>query len=230
MSKRSTGVDEVALRLKQRAAHEARKLKVGAYKAVRSHQRDWLGLGPAAFEMWSKRKQTTTAPYIPPEWRLGPKPDPQTTSKVGVVVHVYYPELAGQLAEELKAIPVPFDVFVTNASDEDIPQEMFEVGNAAAVLVLPVENQGRDLAPLAYLANAGYLDPYDLLLKVHTKRSEWREDHETLQGSGSDWREDLLGSLLGDRENVEKILERFARDPGLGSLTEIGRASCRERV
>ena len=221
MNTGSKGPNEVVLRLKQRAAHEARKLKVGAYKAVRSRQRDWLGLGPAAFEMWSKRKQTATAPYIPPEWRLLPKPA-ATTSKIGVVVHVYYPELLGQIAKELQTIPAPFDVFVTNASGTEISAETFKVGNAQSVLVLPVENHGRDLAPLAYLANSGYLDPYDVLLKVHTKHSQWREDHATLEGSGSEWRENLLESLLGSTGNVEDILGRFASEPGLGSLTAPG--------
>ncbi len=40
--------------------------------------------------------------------------------------------------------------------------------------MLEVENRGRDILPLVSLVNAGYLDPYHVILKVHTKRSQWR--------------------------------------------------------
>lgn len=222
MARQIDEVRKLPLRLRQRGAHELRRLKVGAYEAVRSKQANWLGLGPAAFEKWSHRRQTTTSVYVPPQWRTAAKPDPDTRMRVAVVIHVYYVDLVDEIVEQLRHLPVGFDVFVTNASGEELRAERFAVGHASQVLVLPVENRGRDIAPLAYLANAGYLDPYDLLLKVHTKRSEWREDHEVLEGSGGQWRDDLLGSLLGSEANVKQILSRFASDPGLGSLTAPG--------
>ena len=56
------------------------------------------------------------------------------------------------------------------------------MGRVRNVRVLDVENRGRDILPLVGLVNAGYLDPYHVVLKVHTKRSEWRADHELSTG------------------------------------------------
>ena len=60
-----------------------------------------------------------------------------------------------------------------------------------------VANHGRDIWPMVQVVNAGVLDPYELVLKVHTKRSEWRAAHQELAGSGEQWRSELIGSLLG---------------------------------
>ena len=78
------------------------------------------------------------------------------------------------------------------------------------------------LWPLVQLANAGLLDPYDLVLKVHTKRSAWRDEHRGLPGTGRSWRERLLSDLLGERANVEGVLEAFRQTPDLGILTGNG--------
>ena len=90
-------------------------------------------------------------------------------------------------------------------------------------VILGVENRGRDLWPLAQLVNAGLLDSYDLVVKVHTKRSQWREAHRPLAGTGGSWRSDLLAALLGDVERTcDAILDAFERTPDLGIVTADG--------
>jgi lipopolysaccharide biosynthesis protein len=75
---------------------------------------------------------------------------------------------------------------------------------------------------MVQVVNAGVLDPYELVLKLHTKRSEWRQENDDLSGSGADWRLTLMQNLLGGRENVEFILNAFAEDPDLGVVTADG--------
>ena len=73
------------------------------------------------------------------------------------------------------------------------------------------------------LVNAGLLDPYQLILKVHTKRSDWREDHADLPGTGDAWRDRLLGDLLGDAANVRADpATRSPTTPDLGLVTGDG--------
>ena len=72
------------------------------------------------------------------------------------------------------------------------------------------------------MVNAGFLDGYDLVVKVHTKRSDWRAAHAQLTGTGAHWRGELLSQLLGDRSNVEAILEAFDGQPRLGLVTADG--------
>ena len=117
---------------------------------------------------------------------------------------------------------MPFDLIVTNSSGSAVTIDPERVPGASAIVVLDVENRGRDILPLVSLVNAGLLDAYHLILKVHTKRSDWREDHADLPGTGAAWRDRLLGDLLGDAANVRAIIDAFATTPDLGLVTGDG--------
>ena len=74
-----------------------------------------------------------------------------------------------------------------------------------------------DIAPFLSVINELILqgdDSCELILKIHTKKS--------LKVSGASkgqrWRQGLLEGLLGNRENVARILERFREDPALNLL------------
>ncbi len=140
---------------------------------------------------------------------------------MAVAMHVFYPELLPELLAQLAAITVPFDLIVTNSSDQaltlgDLP------ASVRNLRILEVENHGRDIYPLLATVNSGLLDPYELVLKVHTKKSAWREAHSELRGSGEQWKRGFYGALLDSPANVESILSAFAEDPSLGVVTADG--------
>lgn len=141
---------------------------------------------------------------------------------LAVVMHVHFPELVDELLERLSAIPVPFDLFVTDSSGSLTSVDVSSLPLARGVTLAPVVNRGRDILPLITLVNDGVLDSYELILKVHTKKSAWRDEREDLSGSGTEWRGSFLDSLLPDRAGVESILAAFADDPSLGILTASG--------
>lgn len=175
---------------------------------------------PLDFVAWVERRLERNAVAFPNEWT---EVEPfQRPSRVAVLLHVFYPELVPELVRELAAIPVEFDLIVTNASGAALNPDLSAVPNLRNHIVLEVENHGRDIWPMVQVANSGSLDTYELVLKVHTKRSEWRAEHSVLAGTGEQWRAGLLGSLLGDRENVEAVLSAFAEDPDLGIVTAAG--------
>jgi len=138
--------------------------------------------------------------------------------RVAVVVHVHYPELLPGLVERLHAVPEPFDLVVTVTEGVDVEVDTSALDLVRRVVVLPIENRGRDVLPLVSVVNAGLLDGYDAVLKVHTKRSAWRADHEALQGSGADWRDELLDAVLGDRDQVARVIEAL-RHTDAGMVT-----------
>ena len=176
---------------------------------------------PADFAAWVERGISGMGGF-PNSWRTRRDIPIASPSRVAVVLHVHYPELVDGILERLRSIPVPFDLIVTNSSGGSIIVDPRHVPGACAILVLDVENHGRDILPLVSLANAGLLDPYQLILKVHTKRSVWRGDHLELPGTGDAWRDRLLGDLLGDAANVRMILDAFATTPDLGLVTGDG--------
>ncbi len=180
-----------------------------------------LGSGSATFSRWMERSSERFARGYPDAWdREDMRLD--APARLGIVLHVFYPDLLGEILRGLAAVPVAFDLIVTNASGTALDITTSSLPQAKSVRILNVENRGRDLWPLAQIVNAGILDPYDLILKLHTKQSAWRDDHEQLPGSGSAWRQALLASLLGGTDNIKSILTAFAVTPELGMVTADG--------
>jgi lipopolysaccharide biosynthesis protein len=174
----------------------------------------------AAFDEWVRRLDAGRPVLYPPSWRSYGRLVIEQPARVAVLMHVHFPELVGELIEQLGTIPVPFDLIVTNSSGADL--EIRPVAGMRNCRVLPVPNHGRDIWPTVAAVNSGVLDPYLLILKVHTKKSAWREEHAELAGDGATWRAGFLEQLLGDRANVEQILSAFRADPGLGVVTADG--------
>ncbi|MCS5716612.1 glycoside hydrolase family 99-like domain-containing protein [Herbiconiux sp. CPCC 205763] len=176
---------------------------------------------PASFGVWAANRTNRLKALYPGEWKKQFTAKP-TTSRIAVVVHVYYVDLLPQIVESLAALPVQFDLIVTNSSGEPLEIDMNTMPNLDRLQVFDIANHGRDILPLVSVVNAGLLDDYELVFKVHTKKSAWREGHTELSGSGEQWRESFFSELVGSVENVTRVLDEFASDPSLGILTSAG--------
>jgi lipopolysaccharide biosynthesis protein len=173
------------------------------------------------FEDWVGRRAQRGGGF-PDAWRAHPGLPFAQPARVAVLLHVFYPELVEQLLGRLRALPVAFDLIVTDATGSELRPDLTGLPRLRNHVVLPVENRGRDLWPAVQVVNAGLLDPYELVLKVHTKRSPWRADHPVLSGTGDEWRQSLLDGLLADVEQVQRLLDAFAAEPDLGIVTADG--------
>lgn len=180
---------------------------------------------PAGFDAWVARAANGRPTLFPAGWRSDDL-ELAEPSRVAVLLHVHFPELVAELLEQLDLLPVPVDLIVTNSSGAPLTIE--PRGNVRHVRVLDVENHGRDIWPTVAVVNAGLLDPYLLVLKIHTKKSAWRDDHAELAGSGSGWRAGLLEQLIGSAQNVEAILSAFRSNPAIGVVTADGSVLGRE--
>ena len=124
-----------------------------------------------------------------------------------VVVHVYYPEVWEEFAETLRRVPFDFDLYVTltwRGAESVALQAGIEAAFPGA-RVVPLRNHGRDIFPFLHLVNSGWLDGYQAVCKLHTKKSPHRTD-------GEDWRRHLVGGIL-EGEGLELRLKRFKADP-----------------
>ena len=108
-----------------------------------------------------------------------------------MVAHVFYHDLWDEIADQLAGSGIAFDLFVTvtdkgEETDELIPRIAARFPRAR---ILRYPNRGRDVLPFVHLVNAGVLDGYRAVCKVHTKRSPHRED-------GDHWRRHLIAGIL----------------------------------
>jgi lipopolysaccharide biosynthesis protein len=177
-------------------------------------------VGPADFREWVGRRSDKLRYTSLRGWE--PLARDEDSPVLAVVVHVFYVDLLPEILDSLKTIPVPFDLLLTNASGGLVEPDVSELPLARSVRVFDVDNHGRDILPLVLLVNAGLLDGYEIVCKVHTKKSPWREEHDVLGGSGEAWRSGFLEGLFGSRTNVERILSTFATDRTVGSITTPG--------
>jgi hypothetical protein len=151
------------------------------------------------------------------EWRLArdrrTKAIPRYTGQIGVFVHIFYDDLADEIAARLVAVPYQFKVYVsTNNMDkkEKIESSFRQFGIEAIVKVFP--NRGWDIAPFA-LGFADEIRNHEICLKLHAKRSR-----QSAISFGVRWRNFLMSGLLGDARNISRIVESFVTHPKLGIL------------
>lgn len=127
-------------------------------------------------------------------------------ARYAVVAHVYYPDIWQEFEAQLQALDIDFDLFVTITYRGDQSDALADEIRAAfpGVTILPVANRGRDILPFMHLVNAGALDGYEAICKIHTKKSPHRED-------GDHWRQHLVGGILPET-GLAQMLETFVAD------------------
>jgi lipopolysaccharide biosynthesis protein/SAM-dependent methyltransferase len=136
-------------------------------------------------------------------------------ARIAAVVHLYYPEVWFELREALDSISEPFDLFVsvTESVAECAIRQIESDFPMANIIVFG--NHGRDILPFFTFAATGVLNKYDLVCKLHGKRTLHRPD-------GDSWRQALLGGILRDKSLVQRIIASFEADPDLGIVVADG--------
>lgn len=134
---------------------------------------------------------------------------PVFSGQVAVVAHVFYPELLGEIVRCHSFLPQGSGLIVTTpaAKARIVGDLLAGVANAEVVVV---ENRGRDIAPFVRLLDEGFLDGYDAVLKLHTKRSPHLRD-------GDIRRRLLFAALAGSRRRVARVLALF-EEPVTGAV------------
>ena len=140
------------------------------------------------------------------------RPDPSTLGciqdelkdkKVGVFLHIFYPELAETIATYLKNIPSSIDIFISTKEDSVEPLKTIfaRVDNAHKIEVRTFRNIGRDVAPFV----VGFKDQilnYDLILKLHSKKSP---HSNALSGWFLHCLDNLIGSDVVTATNLKAL-------------------------
>lgn len=143
--------------------------------------------------------------------------------KISVHLHLFYMSLTDEFISYLKNIPIDFDLFVTvnknNLLESDIEKIKTNFKNTK-ILILP-KNCGRDIGAFTYFLENIDLNYYDLILKLHTKKTvyssfeEYSNKNKLFKKSSFPitsndlWRKHILEVILGTKEKVENIIKIF---------------------
>ncbi|MFE0502217.1 rhamnan synthesis F family protein [Lysobacter soli] len=133
---------------------------------------------------------------------------------VGVMAHMFYPDLAQEFADALRAMPRPFHLLVSVVDDdakEAVALVFGEIPLLASLQIKVVPNQGRDIAPMLVAFREEIL-ALDVVAHIHTKKSLYTGSEQ------SAWRRYLVSSLFGSTERISWILGTFASNPRLGII------------
>lgn len=134
--------------------------------------------------------------------------------RIAVQAHVFYVDVLPELLENLSNIPYDFDLFIsTDTNSKKILIEntlsRFKL-KAKHITIEAIDNVGRDVYPFFYQMSKKY-KKYDFIGHFHTKKT-------TKQFFGDNWRHLLYGSLLGSKNNVERLFALFS-DPKVGVIS-----------
>ena len=127
--------------------------------------------------------------------------------RIAIHLHLFYPELATEFADQFRNVPFPFDLFVSvvdEAARQVCAEALADLAEQLEIVV--VENRGRDMAPM-FCAFGDRLRRYDFIAHVHGKKSLYND------GRTLGWREYLLNGLFGSSDRVRKILGLLS-EPG----------------
>jgi lipopolysaccharide biosynthesis protein len=135
--------------------------------------------------------------------------------RIAVVLHLYYPDVWDEIRRAIGHIRHPFDLFVSlvKGSSEQLRISVKQAFPKA--YIFDFENRGRDLGPFLAFVQSGALFQYDLVCKLHTKRSPHRRD-------GDEWRNRLVDGVLGSPQLVDRIISSFSVDNDLGIVVADG--------
>lgn len=132
---------------------------------------------------------------------------------LGVFAHVYYDELADELARQLLSIETAFQLYITTDAEAKAARIRSTFGDylpGVPLEVRVVPNVGWDLAPFL-LGCADAIPRHPYILRLHAKRS----NH--LPGDlGDHWRHMVFDALAGSRHRVRGALRAMLREERIG--------------
>jgi len=142
-----------------------------------------------------------------------PPPAPATgAAKIAVAAHFHYADLWPEVERLLRKWSVRPTVFLTLTRDDpELSRRVPDLFPGSVVRV--VENRGRDMRPFLLLLEEGAFDDFDLVCKVHGKRSLGGGRHPIF---GEIWRRAAYLDLVASDAQVRRILAMFAADAKLG--------------
>jgi lipopolysaccharide biosynthesis protein len=154
---------------------------------------------------------------IIPDSETADRPVLAAPPRICVLAHIFYEEMTEEIVGWLGRIPVPYDLVVTTATQAKaaaITASLQACGLGDADVRVVESNRGRaESAFLIACRDVLRSGRYDLVLKIHSKRSP--QDGHNL---GHLFLHHVVDNLLSSPGYVAEVLQKFADQPSLGML------------
>lgn len=130
--------------------------------------------------------------------------------RIAVVAHVYYLDLADEIAKAVSRCGTTEKTVVTyvDSGGLRILQDVFRRNGLDQVDFVLVENRGRDFLPFLTVLRSGLLNEADFVLKVHTKKSLHLEPTD-----GQMWRQSLISGLTPGPTQIKHLVTLMSQRP-----------------
>ena len=131
-------------------------------------------------------------------------------TKLAVAIHAFYPEVLPDILESVRWLPPETKLFVSCVEQgaDQVLKLLRDTGREYGLYVL--ENHGRDVLPFLTILPDIEQQGFDVVAKVHTKRSDHR-------GDGNQWRTELCDAVIG-LASVNKAIAALLNDPTIGMV------------
>lgn len=139
----------------------------------------------------------------------------ETKLRICIHLHLHYSYLLEEFICYLKEFPVKFDLIITTTNPESngtirtLSKKLLP--NLVRIMVINVENRGRDVAPWL-VSTKPYQADYDLFCHLHGKASTEYDD-----GVGDNWRRYLFDNLI-ECHSAAEIIESFEENEEIGCI------------
>lgn len=165
------------------------------------------GLASWGFGVASDNLQKTLARHSDGPPIQEPERVPTTEPRIAVAIHLHYVEFWPEFEALLEAIGRPFHLILTlTQPDPALAERIRAIFPGSEILVY--DNRGRDVGPFVQLLREGRLDGFDLICKLHGKKSGMAGARMVL---GEIWRLASAFDLIGSRDVVDRIVAEFDR-------------------
>lgn len=142
---------------------------------------------------------------------------PQATrrQKTALFMHLYFDDLLESSMGYADTMPEDSDIYFTVCSEkmERLTQEASKVLAPRKVTIIRVENRGRDVSSLL-IGAAPYVQQYDVACFAHDKKTTQNKPYTV----GESFAYKCFENVLGSREYVRNVIDRFEQEPRLGML------------
>ena len=138
--------------------------------------------------------------------KLAAKGEPEPN--IAIHLHLFYEDLLPEFVGYFANMPYHFNLYIScqeNADVAAIKAQLKPLKQARTIDIRPLQNRGRDLAPL-YVEFATEILKHDYFLHIHSKKSLY----SGVEKGG--WRRFCLELLLGSPEKINEIMDLFKKE------------------